>query len=104
MIDGEVGGFASLKGADVIDMLYVDPDHAGEGVGATLLDALDKTRRRARREAPHRRSQRQSRNPCSRSQGFVAQQRNVVRVGDEWLANTTMSQGASPEAPKPQLQ
>ena len=33
MIDGAVAGFASLKGADVIDMLFVDPEFARQGVG-----------------------------------------------------------------------
>src|SRR6185295_9417257 len=35
-------GFASLKGADHIDMLYVHPSLAGQGVGAMLIDALEK--------------------------------------------------------------
>ena len=35
-------GFASLKGADHIDMLYVHPGAAGQGVGAMLCDALEK--------------------------------------------------------------
>src|SRR6059058_6240773 len=35
-------GFASLKGADHIDMLYVHPSVAGQGVGAMLCDALEK--------------------------------------------------------------
>ena len=28
--------------------------------------------------------------PTFEKQGFVAQRRNIVRKGDEWLANTTM--------------
>ena len=40
MIDGAVAGFASLKGADEIDMLFVDPEFARQGVGRTLIDAL----------------------------------------------------------------
>src|SRR5689334_9461004 len=35
-------GFASLRGADHIDMLYVHPGVAGQGVGAMLVDALEK--------------------------------------------------------------
>src|SRR4051794_28975633 len=35
-------GFASLKGADHIDMLYVHPAAAGQGVASMLCDALGK--------------------------------------------------------------
>ena len=40
MIDGAVAGFASLKGADEIDMLFVDPEFARQGAGRALIDAL----------------------------------------------------------------
>ena len=39
---GEMQGFASLKDNTVVDMLYVHPFAAGQGVGATLLDALER--------------------------------------------------------------
>src|SRR3954465_1225509 len=35
-------GFASLKGADHIDMLYVHPSVVGQGVATMLCDALEK--------------------------------------------------------------
>src|SRR5437016_10284288 len=35
-------GFAALKGADHIDMLYVHPATAGQGVASMLVVALDK--------------------------------------------------------------
>src|SRR6202453_564563 len=41
-IEGAPVGFASLKGADVIDMLYVHPAVAGRGIGAQLCEALEK--------------------------------------------------------------
>src|SRR5436190_664879 len=37
-----VVGFASLKGADHIDMLYVHPHAVGQGVASMLCDALEK--------------------------------------------------------------
>ena len=40
--DGALAGFISLKGADDLDMLYVAPEAAGEGVGAALCDALER--------------------------------------------------------------
>src|SRR6202051_2589636 len=35
-------GFAALKGADHIDMLYVHPGAAGQGVASVLVEALEK--------------------------------------------------------------
>src|SRR6201993_5589358 len=35
-------GFASLKGKDHVDMLYVHPGAAGQGVASSLLDALER--------------------------------------------------------------
>ena len=41
-MEGSPVGFASLEGKDKIDMLYVHPAAAGQGVGAMLIDALEK--------------------------------------------------------------
>lgn len=97
LIDGAAAGFASLKGADEIDMLYVDPDFAGLGAGKALVDALTKlaAARGAKRltvEAS------EAAKPLFEKQGFAAQKRNLVRIGDEWLPNTTMTKslGAQP--------
>src|SRR5260370_24341014 len=38
-------GFAALKGADHIDMLYVHPGAAGQGVASVLVEALEKLAR-----------------------------------------------------------
>jgi len=43
-------GFASLKGADHLDLLYVHPSAVRQGVATSLCDALEKV--------AHRRSQR----------------------------------------------
>ena len=42
VIDGEVVGFASLKDGEEIDMLFVDPEFARQGVGRALIEALTK--------------------------------------------------------------
>ncbi len=99
MIDGAAVGFASLKGADVIDMLYVDPEYARQGAGGALIDALMKLAgaRGAKRLTAEASD---GARPLFERLGFRAEKRNLVRVGDEWLANTTMikSLGAE-EAP-----
>src|SRR5262245_39709609 len=41
-LEGSPVGFASLEGKDKIDMLYVHPATTGQGVGAMLVDALEK--------------------------------------------------------------
>jgi putative acetyltransferase len=82
-------GFASLKGNDHIDMLYVHPSVAGQGVGAMLCDALEKL---AGSRGAKNLSVDASDNALEffKKRGYVAQQRNSVTVNGEWLANTTM--------------
>jgi putative acetyltransferase len=101
VIDGAVVGFASLKGADEIDMLFVDPEFARQGAGVALVDALT---RLARSRGAKRLTVEASdvARPLFERQGFIAQKRNLVRKGDEWLANTTMTKTLDAEpAPPP---
>ena len=89
VMDGLPVGFASLKGADHIEMLYVHPAVAGQGVGALLYDALEKLAgaRQAKRLTVDASDTAEE---FFRRRGFQPQRRNSVPVGDEWLANTTM--------------
>ena len=64
VIDGAVAGFASLKDGEVIDMLYVDPEFAGQGAGRTLIDASTKLAGARARSASRRRRVR-AQNLCS---------------------------------------
>lgn len=100
MMGGSLVGFASLKGNDEIDMLYVHPAAAGQGVGAMLLDAIEKlaaSRGVARLVADVS----DSALDFFKHRGFVPQQRNTVPLGGEWLANTTMEKKlASKEHPQ----
>jgi putative acetyltransferase len=90
MIDGAIAGFASLKGADQVDMLFVDPKFARQGAGATLVEALTKLAQ-ARGAMRLTVDASDTARPLFERQGFTAQKRNLVRVGDQWLANTTMT-------------
>jgi putative acetyltransferase len=82
-------GFASLKGADHIDMLYVHPGAVGQGVASMLCDALEKL-------AGSRGAKSLDVDASDNAEGFflkrgyVGMQRNTVTVNGEWLANTTM--------------
>jgi putative acetyltransferase len=82
-------GFASLKGADHIDMLYVHPSVAGQGVATMLCDALEKL---AGGRGAKKLTVDASDNALEffKKRGYVATQRNSVTVQGEWLANTTM--------------
>jgi putative acetyltransferase len=92
-------GFAALKGADHIDMLYVHPSVIGQGIGAMLCDALEKL---AGGRGAKALSVDASDNALEffAKRGYAAKQRNTVTVNGEWLANTTMQKtlvgGASP--------
>jgi putative acetyltransferase len=91
-------GFASLETDDKIGFFYVHPAAIGRGAGALLADALEKL-------AGARGVDALSVDASDTASGFfakrdyVAQQRNSVRCGDEWLANTSMKKSlASQEA------
>jgi len=88
-IDGSPVGFASLKGTESLDMLYVHPAAAGRGVATMLIDALEKlaAARGARRLTA---DVSDSAEDFFKRRGFTPRQRNSVPLGNEWLANTTM--------------
>jgi putative acetyltransferase len=82
-------GFASLAGADEIDMLYVHPAAVGQGAATLLVDALEKL-------AAGRGAKRLKADASDTAlgffehRGFTPMQRNTVRRSGEWLANTTV--------------
>jgi putative acetyltransferase len=88
-VEGSPVGFASLKGNEHIEMLYVHPVVAGQGVGAMLYDALEKlaSARGAKRLTVDASDTAED---FFRRRGFLPQRRNTIPVEDEWLANTTM--------------
>jgi putative acetyltransferase len=100
MIDGAVAGFASLKGTDHVDMLFVDPAFARQGAGAALIEALAKLAQ-ARGAKRLTVDASDSARPLFERQGFTAERRNLVRVGDQWLANTTMAKTLAGDSTPP---
>ena len=83
-------GFASLKGADHIDMLYVHPSCGRTGRGGRCCARRWKSSPAA--AAPRALTVDASDNaePFFLKRGYVGKQRNTVTVNGEWLANTTM--------------
>ena len=83
-------GFTSLQDNRTIDMLYVHPAVGRQGIASMLVGALEKL-------AAARGSKRMSVDASDTARGFfekrgyLAQQRNTLAYGGEWLANTTMT-------------
>jgi putative acetyltransferase len=99
-LGGSVVGFVSLKGADHLDLLYVHPAVAGQGIGAMLCDAVERlvaARGTARLTADASDTAR----GFFERRGYVPQRRNTVSVGDEWLATTTMEKKLTPKGSTP---
>jgi putative acetyltransferase len=101
-LDGAPVGFASLKGTDHIDMLYVHPDFVGQGVGAALCEALEKLAGARGATALTVDASDNAAEFFARRR-YVAVQRNTVTINGEWLANTSMNKAlandAAPGAP-----
>jgi putative acetyltransferase len=98
-LGGSVVGFVSLEGADRIGLLHVHPAVAGQGIGAMLSDAVE--RLAASRGTPRLTvDASDSARGFFERRGYVAQRRNTVSCGDEWLANTTMEKPLTPKAPQ----
>jgi putative acetyltransferase len=99
-LDGAPVGFASLKGPDHIEMLYVHPAMAGQGVGNMLVDALERlaTARGAKRLTVDASD---GADGFFGKRGYTAKTRNTIMRGDEWLANTTMEKQLAAERSAP---
>ena len=89
-IGGAPVGFIALKGADTIAMLYVYPAAARRGVATLLLSAIEKL-------AAGRGAKRliadvsDTAKPLFDRQGFEAQRRQTVSLGEVWIGNTQMT-------------
>jgi putative acetyltransferase len=99
-LGGSVVGFVSLKGASHLDLIYVHPAVAGQGIGTMLCDAVE--RLAAGRGTPKLTAEASdSARGFFEHRGYVAQRRNTVSYGGEWLANTTMEKQLASKGNKP---
>jgi len=98
LLEGAPAGFAALEEPGHLDMLYVHPAAAGQGLGSLLIEALEKlaAARGAKRLTA---DVSDSAEGLFRRRGFVPRQRNSVPVGEEWLANTTMEKQLAGKEP-----
>ncbi|WP_210255217.1 GNAT family N-acetyltransferase [Ancylobacter pratisalsi] len=93
--DGEPVGFVALADNKLVDMLYVHPDVAGEGVATLLCDAIEKlaTARGAKTLSVDASDTALS---LFKKRGYVAKSRNTVQREGVWLGNTTMEKTLVP--------
>ena len=89
-LDGEYLGFASLKDNTHIDMLFVHPYYASEGVGSALMSALEAIAAARGTEAVTVDAS-DTAMPFFERRGFEATQRNSIPLDEQWLSNTTMT-------------
>lgn len=97
-LDGSPVGFASLKGADEIDMLYVHSSVGRQGLATLLVDALERlaAARGAKRLVTDASD---TARDFFENRGFKPQRRNTVSRGREWLGTTTMEKSLVPGPP-----
>ncbi len=96
-LDGFVVGFASLKGVDQLDMVYVDPAAGRRGVGAALIDALVRLAQARGAKSLTAEASDVSK-PLFERQKFKAERRSLVQLDDQWLAHTTMKRTLGEDA------
>jgi putative acetyltransferase len=101
-IESSPVGFASLKGKDHIDLLYVHPGFARQGVATTLCDALEKLAA-ARGATALTVEASDTAEPFFARRGYAGQRRNTLSVGDEWLTNTTMKKSLGGDTPQGEM-
>jgi putative acetyltransferase len=100
-VDSDYAGFASLKDNTVIDMLYVSPHYAGEGIGATLVETLERLAAgRGAKDITVASSE--TAVMFFEARGYVASSRNLVPIDDQWLSNTTLIKKLGTETGKMQ--
>lgn len=90
LVSGEIAGFASLKGADHLDMLYVHPHFARQGVATQLCEAIERLAA-ARKAATITTEASDCAQAFFAARKYAPQKRNMVFLGDEVLGNTTMT-------------
>jgi putative acetyltransferase len=94
-LNGSAVGFISLKTPGVIDLLYVHPAAAREGVASALCEAIEKLAG-ARKLGSLETDASDTAKPFFERRGFVSQHRNTVEIAGEWLGNTHMKKSLEP--------
>ena len=94
-LEGEPVGFASLKENTQVAHLYVHPWHAGQGIGTTLTDALEKIAK-ARGATAVSVDSTDTAQEFFESRGYVPMQRSVLTLDDELVSMITLKKTLKP--------
>lgn len=95
--DGEAVGFIALTENRVIEMLYVRPDIAGQGVGTMLCDAIERLAGARGAKTLTVDSSDTALN-FFRNRKYIARRRNTVPHGAVWLGTTTVEKNLAEAA------
>ena len=98
-IDGDVVGFGSLKAPDTLEMLYIRPDAAGQGVATALCEAFEKIAQ-GRGASGLTVAASDTAQAFFAKRGYAALHRETVSLGDEWLGRTLMRKSLSVSTPE----
>jgi len=101
-VEQEIAGFASLDKNQTIEMLYVHPEFARQGVGSTLTDALEKLAASRGTTVLEVEASDAAREFFAK-RGFTAQSRNTVEINGEWLGRTRMTKALVKSESRSQL-
>ena len=92
-----VAGYVALKDEDLVELLYVAPEFARQGIATFLCRAIELLA--AGRKATKLRVQASdTAQPLFETLGYTPKQRNTVSLHGQWLANTTMEKTLQPDA------
>ncbi len=90
LIDFKVVGFGTLRDDRYLDLFYVHPDHQKQGVGQTLIDAIEDHARK--KQLPQISTESSvTAKPFFERRGFVAIQEQVVECRGTALINYRMT-------------
>ena len=95
--DGEPVGFIALTENRVIELLYVRPDVAGEGVGTLLCDAIERLAAARGAKSLTVDASDTSLN-FFKNRRYIARRRNTVPHGAVWLGTTTVEKNLAEAA------
>jgi putative acetyltransferase len=91
-----LAGFATLRGKDEIDMLYVAPDFVRQGVASALLVAVEKLAH-ARGAQTLRVDAPDNAEAFFKARGYGAQRRNTVCLAGAFIGTTTLTKPLEPQ-------
>jgi putative acetyltransferase len=102
LIEKKIAGFAALRKNQTIEMLYVRPNFARQGVGSALLEALEKLAA-ARGTTMLEAQASDAARDFFTKRGYQGRNRNTIELDGEWLGRTRMTKRLVKDEADPRL-